>query len=340
MTTCSLPSKQTGLSRTLYRDDAVSLEPLLNKRVAIIGYGNQGRPQSLNLHDTGLEMVVGLRSASANRALAQADGLTVCGIEEAVAQSDVVMLLLPDAAIASVYDTYVRPNLRPGQYLGFCHGLALLAGWIDPPESVNVFLMAPKAQGKGVRAHFLSQSGVPGLVAVHRDATGDTLDVALAYGRALGCHWAGILQTTVEEEAVTNLFAEQAVLCGGLSHLAKAAFEVLTEAGYSPEIAYFECLHEIRLLANLLHEGGITGMRRAISPTACYGDVSQGSRVIDAHVKASMQAVLERIRSGSFMTALKAEAGAGYPETKSRVEADSQHPIEQTGVVLRSVGLI
>lgn len=324
----------------LYQTEQTSLDPLRHKAVAIIGYGNQGRPQALNLRDSGIDVIIGLRPSSPRCEQVLADGLTWQPIDQAVAQADVVMLLLPDHAISQVYQETVGPALKPNSYLGFCHGVSLLSGWIQPRADLNVFLTAPKAQGKGVRQKFLDGSGVPGLVAVVQDPSGDTLEIALAYGKGLGCDRVGMVLTTVEEETVTNLFAEQVVLCGGLSHLATTAFEVLVEAGFSPEIAYFECLHEIKLLANLLHEGGISGMRRQISPTACFGDITRGPKVIDGHVKDSMQRVLQQILDRRFMKELAQEAQAGYPQTQEVIQTQAFHLIEETGQRLRAIGLI
>lgn len=320
----------------IYKDAQISLAPIQSKTVAILGYGNQGKPQALNLRDSGTSVIIGMRSQSLKKTDALQEGFAVEDLPQAVRQAQVVLMTLPDEHMGAIYKEHVEPTLQPGSYLGFSHGMAIHAGWVKPKADINVFLLAPKGQGRGVRNKYLEGSGVPGLVAVHQDPSGDTLDVALAYGKAIGCSRAGILKTTFAQETETDLFSEQTVLCGGLTQLIKSAFEVLIEAGYSPEVAYFECLYEVKLIADLIQEGGITFMREKISSTALYGDLSQGEHVIDAYVKASMERVLANIQSGKFAEAFLNEVSTGKPFMKERLLQDFHHPIEETGRKLRA----
>ncbi len=324
----------------VFKDPHISMAPLAGKTVAIIGFGNQGKPQALNLRDSGISVVVGVRKASRKHQDIEQAGFKVLSISDAVSQSQVVMLMVPDEVMGAVYDAHIAPAMHAGTYLGFSHGMAIHAGWIAPADTLNVFLLAPKAQGRGVRNRYVEGSGVPGLVAVHQDPSGDTLEVALAYGQAIGCSRAGILKTTFAQETISDLFSEQAVLCGGLTQLIKTAFDVLVEGGMSPEIAYFECLYEVKLIADLIQEGGLTYMRQKISSTALYGDLSQGPSLIDGHVKASMQQVLARIQSGAFATAFQNEVQRGRPLMRERLEQDAQHLIELTGRRLRQEGVL
>lgn len=318
------------MPKPILRDNDIDLQPLAERRVVILGYGNQGRPQALNLRDSGLTVKIGARSVSRNRVQAEEDGFEVLGISQALAWADVAMLLLPDEVMADVYAQDLAPHLRPAQTIGFGHGLVIHAGWIRPAPDLNVFLVAPKGQGKGVRSKYLDGSGVPGLYAVHQDPGGHTEQIALAYAKAIGCARVGVMPTTFAEETVSDLFSEQAVLCGGLTSLIKTAFETLVEAGFSPEVAYFECLYEVKLIADLLHERGITGMRQGISSTALFGDVSQGERVIDGHVRENMRQVLGDILSGRFSDAMQAEFAGGKPRIQARLLADQSHLIERT----------
>lgn len=319
----------------VFKDAQISLAPLQGKTIAIIGYGNQGKPQAQNLRDSGIQVIIGLRATSTKRNDALAEGFQVASIPQAVLQSQVVMMLLPDETMGQVYQQDIEPYLKPGSYLGFSHGMAIHAQWVQPALQINIFLLAPKAQGRGVRNRYLAGSGVPGLVAVHQNPSQDTLEVALAYGKAIGCSRAGIVQTTFADETTSDLFSEQTVLCGGLTQLIKTAFEVLIENGIAPEVAYFECLYEVKLIADLLQEGGITFMRNKISSTALYGDVSRGEQVIDAHVKENMRRVFFDIQSGKFAAEFLADAQAGYPNARIRVEQDYHHPIEVIGRLLR-----
>lgn len=318
------------MTKPILRDNDIDLSPLLSWNVVILGYGNQGRPQALNLRDSGITVKIGARPESHKRDQALSDGFDVLSIPAALSWGDVVMLLLPDEVMADVYEKALAPHLRAGQYLGFGHGLAIHAGWIQPSQDLNVFLVAPKAQGRGVRNKYLMGTGVPGLFAVHQDPSGDTQAVALAYAKAIGSGRVGVMPTTFAEETVCDLFSEQAVLCGGLTSLIKTAFETLVEAGFSHEVAYFECLYEVKLIADLLHEKGINGMRQAISSTALYGDISRGERVIDGHVRENMRRVLADIVSGRFSDAMRQEFAQGKPEIHQALLRDEHHLIERT----------
>ena len=313
----------------MWTDAELSLFPLRGKTVAVLGYGNQGRPQALNLRDSGIATVVGTRDAAGVAAhRAREEGFSVMPFAAAVRQADVCMLLLPDNAIGPVVQEL--GDLLPGKACGVAHGLSLVAGWARFPTETDVFLVAPKAQGQGVRDRYVEGRGVPALLAVHHDASGNCLAVAQAYAKAIGCGRAGVFPTTAREETECDLFSEQAVLCGGLTALIKAAFEVLVEAGYNPQVAAFECLYEVKLLADLLQARGITGMRQAISPAAAFGDVTRGPRIIDERVKASMREVLGEIRSGQFAQELAEDAALGHPRLLAGIEADRRHTLETT----------
>ena len=321
----------------ILRDDDVQPEILRPKRIAIIGYGSQGRAQAHNLRDGGYDVVVGLRPGSALRENAVQAGLTVADIPDAVRRADVAVLLIPDEVQPDAYTHEIAPHLRPGAYLGFAHGFAIHFRRLVPAADVNVFLVAPKGIGPMVRQQFEAGAGVPALVAVHQDPTGDTRAVALAYACAIGCGRAGILETTFREEAETDLFGEQAVLCGGLTELIRAGFETLVEAGYAPELAYFECLHEVKLIADLIHERGIAGMRSAISNTAAYGDLTRGPRVIGPAARQAMRDLLADVQSGAFAAEWTAEHAAGKPTLKALADRDAHHPIEEVGRRLRAL---
>ncbi len=324
----------------IFKDPQISTKPLQNKTVAMIGFGNQGKPQAQNLRDSGVHVVVGCREGSRHQADAAAEGFAVGLISEVVSQSQVVIMMLPDEVMGDVYRESVEPALNSGNYLGFSHGMAIHAGWVKPKPSINVFLLAPKGQGRGVRNRYLVGSGVPGLVAIHQDPSGDTLEVALAYGKAIGCSRTGILKTTFAQETISDLFSEQTVLCGGLTQLIKTGFEVLVESGLSPEVAYFECLYEVKLIADLIQEGGISFMREKISSTALFGDLSQGQGVIDSHVKETMRGVLQNIQAGVFTEAFLTDVQSGRPLMKERFEQDYYHLIEETGRALRQAGVL
>ncbi|HWP94846.1 MAG TPA: ketol-acid reductoisomerase [Gammaproteobacteria bacterium] len=310
---------------------------LTGRRVAVLGFGAQGRAQALNLRDSGVEVVVGLRADSRSRAAAAAAGLATATPAEAVRSADVAVMLVPDPAQPALYAEAVAPNLRAGGALVFAHGYNIRFGYITPRDDLDVVMVAPLGIGEQVRATYLRGAGVPALLAVERDATGMARARALAYARACGHGRAGIIETTFAAETETDLFAEQVVLCGGLTHLVEAAFDTLVEAGYDPDIAYFCCLHEVKLIADLVQARGITGMRRSISPVAEYGDATRGPRVIDEHVRAEMRRILEEIRSGAFARELEAEIRAGSPVVARERERMRAHLIERVGERLRAM---
>jgi ketol-acid reductoisomerase len=305
--------------------------------IAIIGYGSQGAAQAQNLRDSGLRVVVGLRADSPRRAAAHAAGLAVADIPAAVRAATVVVLLTPDEIMGALFAQEIQPHVAPGAYLGFAHGFAIHYGRIVAPPATNVFLVAPKGIGPMVRAQYVAGRGVPALFAVQQDPSGDTRSVALAYAAALGCGRAGVLETTFREETETDLFSEQAVLCGGLTALIRAGFDTLVSAGYAPEVAYFECLHEVKLIADLLHTRGIAGMRAVISNTAKFGDITRGTRIITPAVRDAMQQVLGEVQSGQFAREWQAECAAGRPTLRAQAAADAQLPIEAVGTRLRAL---
>lgn len=327
---------QNTVPKPIWLDYDIDMAPILARKVGIVGYGNQGRPHALNLRDSGCTVAVSGRSGSVRLAQAEADGFKTFDYTDITQWADVLMMMLPDDTMAEVISREFEPHLRSGQFIGFCHGLVIHEKWWQPPANLNVFMVAPKAQGRGVRNKYVAGSGVPGLVAVHQDICGETEALARAYAKAIGCARAGVMPTTFAEETICDLFSEQAVLCGGLTSLIKTAFETLVEAGFSPEVAYFECLYEVKLIADLLHERGITGMRQAISSTALYGDVTQGARIIDGHVRESMRQTLANITNGLFARAMQHEFLHGKPTLNTAVEADYHHGIEQTHRHLRN----
>ena len=321
----------------LYYDDAADLSVIQARKVAVLGYGSQGHAHSLSLRDSGVDVRVGLPEGSRSRDKAVEQGLRVVTPAEAAAEADVIMILTPDHVQRHVYAEAVEPNLRPGHALFFGHGFNIRFGYITPPEGVDVCMVAPKGPGHLVRREFVDGRGVPVLVAVEKDASGKAWPLTLAYAKAIGGLRAGGIRTTFTEECETDLFGEQAVLCGGMSRLVQAGFEVLTEAGYQPEIAYFECLHELKLIVDLMYEGGIAKQRWSVSDTAEYGDYVSGPRIIDASVKQRMVETLEDIKNGAFAARFIADQDAGAPEfTRLRAEAE-QHPIEATGRELRQL---
>ncbi|MCC6358317.1 MAG: ketol-acid reductoisomerase [Phycisphaerales bacterium] len=314
----------------------IRLDGLAGRTVAVLGYGSQGASHALNLRDSGLRVVVGQRPGRRFEE-AVAAGFSPVSIAEAVNAADLVIFGLPDDAAPGIFKAEIGAHLRAGQALGFIHGFVVHYRLIDVPVGVDVVMVAPKAQGRGVRSEFVAGRGVLALVAVAVDATGRARETALAWAAGLGCGRAGVLETTFADETETDLFGEQAVLCGGLTALIKAAFETLVEAGYPAELAYFECCHEIKLLADLIHEGGITHMRERISSTARFGDVTRGPRVVDPRVKAAMRAMLEEIRSGGFAKEFIEDAGAGALRSKGLVEQDRGHLIERVGGKIRAM---
>jgi ketol-acid reductoisomerase len=322
---------------TLYYDDDADPRALLGRRIAILGYGSQGHAHALNLRDSGHDVVVGLPAASASRPRAEREELTVLAPAEAAAAADVIMVLVPDTVQPRLYREAVEPNLAPGKVLLFAHGFNLRFGTIAPPPTVDVAMVAPKAPGHRVRELYQAGEGTPALVAVHHDASGTALQTALAYARGLGCTRAGVLATTFAEETETDLFGEQAVLCGGVSALIKAGFETLVEAGYQPEVAYFECLHELKLIVDLIYRGGLSYMRYSISDTAEHGDYSGGPRLVTAETRDEMRRLLAEIRSGEYARRWIAENEAGRPWFEDRRAAERAHPIEEVGARLRAL---
>ena len=309
------------------RDDAIDPSPLAGKRIAIIGYGNQGRAQALNLADGGYDVVVGLREGSDSFARVAADGLTALPIEQAASGAALTMLLVPDELMTGIYAT-VEPVLERGSALGFSHGLAVHFGHVVPREDLDVILLAPKGPGTALRSLYNENKGMPALWAVHRDASGHARDIALAYGQAIGCARAGLIASSFEEEAVADLFNEQAVVWGGVPSLLLAGYEALVEAGYSEEVAYFECIGELKLLADLIEARGIAGMREVISNTAELGAVLGGPAIADHHVRQRMQDILKSVREGEFAAQLAEEAAEGYPLLSSARERARAHPSE------------
>jgi len=321
----------------IYYDADARIEDLQGRTVAIIGYGSQGHAHALNLRDSGIPVVIGLPEASRSRAKAQEQGLTVLTPRAAAERADIVMILAPDTAQAALFRDEIAPALRPGKTLMFAHGFNIRFGTIAPPSGVDVSMVAPKAPGHRVREVFVEGQGTPALLAVHRDASGHAFADALAYAKAIGCTRAGVLTTTFAEETETDLFGEQAVLCGGVSHLVKAGFETLVAAGYQPEVAYFECLHELKLIVDLMYRGGLSYMRHSISDTAEYGDYTAGPRVVTPETRHAMQQLLDEIRDGSFARQWIAENNSGRHGFEARRAAERTHPIEEVGERLRAM---
>ena len=323
-------------AKTYYNGDA-DLDNLSGKTVAIIGYGSQGHAHALNLKDSGVEVVVGLREDSSSRAEAEEAGLTVLNTAEAAKKGDLVMILVPDQYQAAIYQQDIKPNLKAGNALVFAHGFNIHFGQIKPEEEVDVFMIAPKSPGHLVRRVYTQGSGVPCLIAIEQDATGTAKETALAYAKAIGGTRAGVIETTFEEETETDLFGEQAVLCGGVSELIKQGFEVLTEAGYQPEIAYFECLHELKLIVDLIYEGGIERMYYSVSDTAEYGGLTRGPRVVDEGAKERMKQVLKEVQDHTFANEWIEENEKGIPNLKAMRNELGEHQIEKVGKQLRSM---
>ena len=307
------------------------------QKIAILGYGSQGHAHALNLRDSGFDVRVGLRRDSKSWPKAEEDGLTVLTPAEAAAEGDVVTILLPDTAQPAAYAADVEPNLRPGNLLMFAHGFNIHFGQIAPPEGVDVGMVAPKSPGHLVRRTYADGIGTPSLFAVHTDATGTGRDRVLAYASGIGSGRAGLIETTFAEETETDLFGEQAVLCGGVTSLIRAGFETLVDAGYQPEVAYFECLHELKLIVDLMYEGGMSFMRYSVSDTAEYGDYTRGPRVIDDHTREQMATLLAEIRSGEFAREWVGEAADGFPRFEAMREEGRRHQIEEVGARLRSM---
>ncbi|MGH7708787.1 MAG: ketol-acid reductoisomerase [Vulcanimicrobiaceae bacterium] len=310
---------------------------LAGRTIAVIGYGSQGRAHAQNLHDSGVNVVVGLRAGSTSRETAKNDGIRTASIEDAVRTADIVMILTPDEEQPAIYLRSIRDNLQLNAYLAFAHGFGIHFGTIVPPKNVNVFMVAPKGPGRLVRTEYEAGRGVPCLIAIHQDPSGDTRTIAMAYACAIGGGRAGILETNFKEETESDLFGEQAVLCGGVSELITAGFETLVEAGYAPEMAYFECLHEMKLIIDLMYERGIEGMRNAISNTAKYGDYTRGKRVIAGEARAAMKTLLAEIQSGAFAQEWIAEHAAGKPRFAEFRAAAGAHQVEEVGARLRDL---
>jgi ketol-acid reductoisomerase len=323
------------MTAKMYYDNDADPSALAGQTVAIVGYGSQGHAHALNLHESGVDVVVGLQPGSKSRPLAQEAGLRVADVGDAVRSADVIMILVPDTGQKAVYDTDIAPNLRAGQLLMFAHGFNIHFGRIDPPGDVDVGMVAPKGPGHLLRSVYQAGGGVPALFAVHRDASGTARARVLAYARALGSTRAGVLETTFAEETETDLFGEQSVLCGGTAALVKMAFETLVEAGYQPELAYFETMHELKLIVDLMYRGGLNFMRFSVSDTAEYGDYVSGPRIIDERVRETMRQVLGEIQDGTFARNWIAESDGGRHKFERLRAADRDHQIEQVGAALR-----
>ncbi len=323
----------------VYYDKDANFDNIKSKNIAIVGYGSQGHAHAQNLKDSGCEnVVIALREGSSTAARAQKDGFEVKTVAQAAADADILMILAPDEFQADIYNDEIAPNIKDGAYLAFAHGLNVHFNYIAPKDSVNVFMVAPKGPGHTVRGEYKKGGGVPCLIAIGNDSAGNTKDIALAYASGVGGGRSGIIETTFKEECETDLFGEQAVLCGGVSELIKAGYETLTEAGYAPEMAYFECLHEMKLIVDLLYEGGLANMRYSISNTAEYGDYYTGPKIVTAETKAAMKACLENIQSGKFAEDFFADRKAGGENMlETRRASEAKHPIEETGAQLRGM---
>jgi ketol-acid reductoisomerase len=322
---------------TIYYDKDADLELIKGKKVAIIGYGSQGHAHALNLRDSGVTVRVGLHQGSKSKAKAEAEGLEVMPVRDAAAWADVIMILAPDTAQPAIYTEHIAPGLEAGNMLMFGHGFNIRYNTIEAPRDVDVTMVAPKSPGHRVRETYQDGQGTPALVAVHQDATGNAKELALSYARALGTTRAGVIETTFSEETETDLFGEQAVLCGGVSALVKAAFETLTDAGYQPEIAYFECLHELKLIVDLMYRGGLNYMRYSVSDTAEHGDYTGGPKVITDQTRAALKQMLADIQSGAYAKAWIEENAKGRPEFDRTRRAEQEHPIEKVGAGLRQM---
>jgi len=324
------------MAMRVYREEDANLNVLKGKKVAIIGFGSQGHAHALNLHDSGVDVVVGLREGSSWKKAVNY-GLKVKTVEEAAREADLIMMLVPDQNQKQVYEQSIAPNLKEGKSLFFAHGFNIHFNQIVPPKNINVCMVAPKGPGHLVRSEYQKGRGVPALIAINQDATGTAKDLALAYAKGIGATRAGVLETTFKEETETDLFGEQTVLCGGIAALIKAGFETLVEAGYSEEMAYFECLHEVKLITDLIYEGGLANMRYSVSDTAEYGDYSRGPRIITEETKKEMKKILKEIQTGEFAREWIAENIAGRPKFLAIRRMEAEHPIEKVGEKLRSL---
>ncbi len=321
----------------VYYDKDADLSIIRSKKVAIIGYGSQGHAHANNLKDSGVDVVVGLRAGSASVAKAEGAGLTVKSVAEAVAESDVVMILTPDEFQSRLYKEEIEPNIKQGAALAFAHGFSILYNQVVPRSDLDVIMIAPKAPGHTVRSEFTRGGGIPDLIAIHQDASGQAKSICLSYASAIGGGRSGIIETTFRDETETDLFGEQAVLCGGAVELVKAGFETLVEAGYEPEMAYFECLHELKLIVDLMYEGGIANMNYSISNNAEYGEYVTGPKVINEESRYAMREALDNIQNGSYAKQFILEGQTNYPEMTARRRINAEHPIEVVGEKLRSM---
>ncbi|WP_254823053.1 ketol-acid reductoisomerase [Haloglomus halophilum] len=321
---------------TVYYDDDADLGALAEQTVAVLGYGSQGHAHALNLHESGIDVVVGLRKSSSSREAAEAEGLRVTTPKNAASEADLVSVLVPDTVQPAVYDE-IEDELGPGDTLQFAHGFNIHYGQIEPKEEVNVTMVAPKSPGHLVRRNYEHDEGTPGLLAVYQDATGEAHDVGLAYAKAIGCTRAGVVETSFREETETDLFGEQAVLCGGVTSLVKQGYETLVDNGYSPEMAYFECLNELKLIVDLMYEGGLGEMWDSVSDTAEYGGLTRGDMVVDDHARENMEEVLEAVQDGTFAREWINENQANRPSYKQLRQAEKDHEIEAVGENLRSL---
>lgn len=321
----------------VFYDSDADLSLLQGKKIAVIGYGSQGHAHALNLKESGCDVIVGLYEGSKSAAKAQADGLTVMNTDEASKVADIIMILAPDESQKEIFERDIKPNLKEGDTVMVAHGFNLLYGLINPPSFVDVSMIAPKSPGHLVRDQYAMGNGVPALVAVVQDATGNALRQALAYGKAIGSARAGIVETNIKDETETDNFGEQAVLCGGVSALVTTAFETLVEAGYAPELAYFECMHELKLIVDLFYRGGLSLMRYSVSNTAEFGDYYAGPRIIDEHVRENMRKLLREIQDGTFANVWILENVAGAPKLKSMRAMGAEHQIEKVGAELRAM---
>jgi ketol-acid reductoisomerase len=321
----------------MYYDKDANLDVMDGKKIAVIGYGSQGHAQAQNLHDSGLDVVVGLRQGSRRWKQAEEDGLKVMTVEDASREADIIQILTPDEIQADVYKEKIEPVLEPGNALVFSHGFNIHYNQIVPPADVDVYMVAPKSPGHLVRRTFRDGTGVPGLIAVHQDATGNARDLALAHARGVGCTRAGVIETTFREETETDLFGEQVDLCGGVASLIKNAFEVLVEAGYQPEMAYFETTHELKLIVDLIHEGGLEKMWYSVSNTAEYGGLTVGPKVINEESRMAMYEALERIQNGEFAREFVLEGKTNRPVLTAMERQEREHPVEEVGRKLRAM---
>lgn len=319
----------------MYYDKDANIELLKGRTIAVMGYGSQGHAQAQNLKESGLDVVVGLRQGSTSRAKAEADGLEVLTVAEAAKKASVIQILLPDEHQRQVYEAEIKQHLADGDALVFSHGFNIHYGQVVPPQNVDVFMVAPKSPGHLVRRTYTEGAGVPGLLAVYQDYTGNAYQTGMAYAKGIGCTRAGVIETTFKEETETDLFGEQAVLCGGVSELIKAGFDTLVEAGYQPEVAYFECLHELKLIIDLIYQGGLSYMRYSVSDTAQYGDLTRGPRIITDETRAEMKKILAEVRGGQFARDWILENQANRPSFNAINKAEQEHHIEVVGKELR-----